>query len=61
MSLLNEEKAQVSIEYLLMSVFSILLAITAALVVQTMQDVSDQAIKEISNIRSTVIENILVN
>ncbi|MDD3159397.1 MAG: hypothetical protein PHQ98_00340 [Candidatus ainarchaeum sp.] len=61
MSLLNEEKAQVSIEYLLMSVFSILLAITAALIVQTMQDVSDQAIKEISNIRSTVIENILVN
>jgi uncharacterized protein (UPF0333 family) len=59
MSLFSDQKAQVSIEYLLISVFAIILAITAALVIQVMNDVSNQAISEINTVRANTISNII--
>jgi len=54
-----EEKAQVSFEYLLMAVFGILLAIAAAVVVETLRTMAVEAQTEILNTRSQVIENIM--
>ena len=54
-----EEKAQVSFEYLLTAAFSIMLAISAAIMVETLRSLALQAQADLLSIRSRVIENIL--
>ncbi|MFA5931223.1 MAG: hypothetical protein WC821_02845 [archaeon] len=56
-----EETAQVSFEYLLTTVFAIMLAISAAIIVETLRTLALQAQAEILSTRSRVIENILTN
>ena len=56
-----EETAQVSFEYLLTTVFAIMLAISAAIVVETLRTIALQAQAEILSTRARVIENILTN
>ena len=58
-NMLKEEKAQVSFEYLLTAVFGIMLAIGAAMVIETLRQVALQAQAEILTTRSNVLENIL--
>ena len=57
--LLKEEKAQVSFEYLLTAVFAIMLAIGAAIVVETLRETALTAQSDILNTRARIIENIL--
>lgn len=56
-----EETAQVSFEYLLTTVFAIMLAISAAIIVETLRTIALQAQAEILSTRARVIENILTN
>lgn len=56
-----EETAQVSFEYLLTIVFAIMLAISAAIIVETLRTIALQAQAEILSTRARVIENILTN
>ena len=56
-----EETAQVSFEYLLTTVFAIMLAISAAIIVETLRTVALQSQAEILSTRARVIENILTN
>ncbi len=57
--MLREEKAQVAFEYLLTAVFAIMLAIAAALIVQTFQGIAAQAQSEILDTREQTINQIL--
>lgn len=54
-----EETAQVSFEYLLTAVFAIMLAISAAILVEAMRSLAMKAQADILSTRSRVIENIL--
>ncbi|MFA5125573.1 MAG: hypothetical protein WC462_01040 [archaeon] len=56
-----EEKAQVSFEYLLTAVFAIMLAISAAIIVETLKSLALQAQADILSTRARVIENIMTN
>ena len=53
-----EERAQVSFEYLLTAVFAIMLAIGAAVVVETLKQIAMSAQADILSTRSRVIEDI---
>jgi len=55
----SEERAQVSFEYLLTSVFAILLAIGAAVVVDTLRQIAITSQAQMLSTRAEVIENIL--
>ncbi len=55
----REEKAQVSFEYLLTAVFGIMLAIGAAMVIETLRQVALQAQADILTTRARVFEQIL--
>jgi hypothetical protein len=57
--MLGEERAQVSFEYLLTAVFGIMLAIGAAMVIETLRQVALQAQADIWTTRANVLENIL--
>jgi uncharacterized protein (UPF0333 family) len=54
-----EEKAQVSFEYLLTAVFAIMLAIGAALIIETLRAMALKAQAEILSTRARAIENIM--
>ncbi|VVB76579.1 Uncharacterised protein [uncultured archaeon] len=54
-----EEKAQVSFEYLLTAVFAIMLAISAAILVEAMRSLALKAQADLLSTRSRVIENIM--
>ena len=56
-----EERAQVSFEYLLTASFAILLAIFAAILVETLRGIALKAQAEILSTRARVIENVLSN
>ena len=53
-----EEKAQVSVDYLLIAVFSVILAITAALMVEALRSAALKSQADILSTRAKVIENI---
>jgi uncharacterized protein (UPF0333 family) len=55
----NEERAQVSFEYLLTAVFGIMLAIGAAMVLESLRQIALQAQADMLTTRAEVIENIL--
>ena len=57
--MLMEEKAQVSFEYLLTAVFGIVLAISAAIIIETLRAMAVEARIEILNTREEVINNII--
>ena len=57
--LIKEERAQVSFEYLLTAVFGIMLAIGAAMVIETLRQVALNAQADILTTRARVIENII--
>ena len=57
--LFGEERAQVSFEYLLTSVFAIMLAIGAALVVDALRNIAVDSKTQLLTTRAAVIENIL--
>ncbi|HNV01007.1 MAG TPA: hypothetical protein PKK60_01110 [archaeon] len=57
--MLQEEKAQVSFEYLLTAVFVISLAISTALIVETLRQLALEAQAEILTIRTQTIEQIM--
>ena len=54
-----EERAQVSFEYLLTSVFAIMLAIGAAVVVETLRQLAISSQADLLSTRARVIEDIL--
>ncbi len=54
-----EERAQVSFEYLLTAVFAISLAISTALIVETLRQIALEAQAEILTIRAQTIEQIM--
>jgi len=54
-----EETAQVSFEYLLTAVFAIMLAISAAILVEAMRSLAIKAQSDLLSTRSRVIENIM--
>jgi len=56
-----EERAQVSFEYLLTAVFAIMLAVGAAIIVESLRTLALQAQAEILSTRARVIENIMTN
>ncbi|MFA6268795.1 MAG: hypothetical protein WCW13_03910 [archaeon] len=56
-----EERAQVSFEYLLTAAFSIVLAMSAAIMVEAIRTIALQAQSEILTTRARVLENILTN
>ena len=58
-NLAKEERAQVSFEYLLMAVFAIMLSIGAAIVIETMRQMAQQAQQDILTTRSDVIGNLM--
>lgn len=57
--MLKEEKAQVSFEYLLTSVFAIVLAISAAVVIETLRQIALDTQATLLTTRARVIEEIL--
>jgi len=57
--MLREERAQVSFEYLLTAVFAIMLAVGAAIVVETLREMALDAHAQILTTRARVIENIM--
>ncbi len=59
MSLLKEEKAQVSFEYLLTAVFGITIAATVAIIIETLRQVAMESYVDLLNTRTEVIENII--
>ncbi len=58
-NIFNEEHAQVSFEYLLTSVFAIILAISAAVVIETLRQIALDAQAQLLTTRARVIEEIL--
>lgn len=56
-----EEKAQVSFEYLLTAAFAIMLAVFAAILVETLRGIALKAQADILTTRAKVIENIMAN
>jgi len=58
-SIFGEERAQVSFEYLLTSVFAIMLAIGAAMVVDTLRQIAVTSQAQMLSTRAAVLENIL--
>lgn len=54
-----EEKAQVSFEYLLTAVFAIGLAISAAILIETLRQLALQSQAELLTVRTRIIENIM--
>ena len=59
MSFLAEQKAQVSIEYLLSAMFGILLALAAAMLIEAIRSVSLSAKSEILNQREQTLSSII--
>ncbi|MDD4250654.1 MAG: hypothetical protein PHX27_00500 [Candidatus ainarchaeum sp.] len=57
--MLKEEKAQVAFEYLLTAAFGIMLAISAAMVVETLRQIALTAQADLLSERARLIENIL--
>jgi len=55
----GEERAQVSFEYLLTSVFAIMLAIGAALVVDVLRQIAISSQADLLSTRARVLEDIL--
>jgi TRAP-type C4-dicarboxylate transport system permease small subunit len=55
----REERAQVSFEYLLTAAFGIMLAIGAAMVVETLRQIALSAQSDLLSERARLIENIL--
>lgn len=53
------EKAQVSFEYLLIAVFSIMIAVAAATMLETLRQIALSAQADILSERAKVIENVL--
>jgi len=58
-NIFTEERAQVSFEYLLTAVFAIMLAIGAAVVVETLRQLAISSQADLLSTRSRVIEDIL--
>ncbi|MBT4870789.1 MAG: hypothetical protein HON47_04395 [Candidatus Diapherotrites archaeon] len=58
-SIFGEERAQVSFEYLLTAVFAIMLAIGAAIVVETLRQIAISSQADLLSTRARVIEDIL--
>ena len=58
-SIFSEERAQVSFEYLLTSVFAIMLAIGAAVVVESLRQIAITSQADLLSTRARVIEDIL--
>ena len=54
-----EERAQISFEYLLTAVFAIMLAIGAAVIVETLRMIALNAQADLLQTRASVIENIM--
>lgn len=54
-----EERAQVSFEYLLTAVFAIMLAISAAIIVEALRSIALQAQADLLSARARTIENIM--
>jgi len=54
-----EERAQVSFEYLLTAVFAIVLAISAAIVIETLREIALQSQADILTARSNTIEQVM--
>jgi uncharacterized protein (UPF0333 family) len=59
MGLLLEERAQVSIEYLLSAMFGILLALAAAMLIEAIRGISLSARAEILNQREQTLSSII--
>jgi uncharacterized protein (UPF0333 family) len=57
----GEERAQVSFEYLLTAAFAIMLAISAAIIVEALKSLALQAQADLLSTRAKVIENIFTN
>ncbi|MDD3083955.1 MAG: hypothetical protein PHP82_02955 [Candidatus ainarchaeum sp.] len=57
--MLKEERAQVSFEYLLTAVFGIMLAISTAIVIETLRQMALKAQADLLTERARIIENIL--
>ena len=57
--MLHEERAQLSFEYLLTSLFAILLAIGAAIVIETLRQIAIGAQADMLTTRSDVIEQLM--
>ncbi|MFA5357388.1 MAG: hypothetical protein WC874_00190 [Candidatus Izemoplasmatales bacterium] len=55
----EEERAQVSFEYLLTAVFGIMLAISAAIIIETLREIALRAQADILTTREEVITNIM--
>jgi len=58
-NIFSEERAQVSFEYLLTSVFAIMLAIGAALVVDVLRQIAISSQADLLSTRARVLEDIL--
>ena len=58
-NMIKEEVAQVSFEYLLATVFAIILAISAAVVIETLRQIALDAQAQLLTNRARVIEEIL--
>ncbi len=54
-----EERAQVSFEYLLTAVFAIGLAISAAILIETLRQLALEAQAELLTVRTRVIEGLM--
>ncbi|MCX6801366.1 MAG: hypothetical protein NTZ73_04205 [Candidatus Diapherotrites archaeon] len=59
MGMIGEERAQVSFEYLLTAVFGIVLAISAAIIIETLREIALGAQADILSTREEVISNIM--
>lgn len=57
--MIQEERAQVSFEYLLTAVFAIGLAISAAILIESLRQVALQAQADLLTTRANIIENIM--
>lgn len=57
--MIKEESAQVSFEYLLATVFAIILAISAAIVIETLRQIALDAQARLLTNRARIIEEIL--
>ena len=57
-ALLSEQRAQVSFEYLLTAVFAIMIAISAAIVIEALRTIALKSQAQLLSTRSRVIENI---
>ena len=57
--MLEGERAQVSFEYLLTAVFGIMIAISAAIIIETLREIALRAQADILSTREEVISNIM--